>query len=299
MASHVLLRRMNTKRIFTLLIALIMAVSLFLPGCNGSEESSAEPETTKKEFLVEIKTNGGMPLERIGFYVYNADDPNDLVWGGYTDKNGSLDFKANRANSLFAVLKDVPEGYIAEERYALTEGENTISLSAKLLDESAISDKVFESGSVAFDFSLKADGKEYKLSDLLSEKKAVVLNFWFINCGPCRSEFPFLQQAYEKYQNSVEIIAVNPYDGTESSVASYKEELGLSFPVIAGENDWINAFRINAFPTTVVIDRFGTVAMIHRGSFADFESVDRIFGYFTSEDYVQSKTNNLSDIKLS
>lgn len=297
MASHVLLRRMKTKRLLILSIALITAVSLFLPGCNGSEESSAEPETASREFLVEIKTNGGMPLERIGLYVYNTDEPDVLVWGGYTDKNGSLDFKAYGTNSLFAVLKDVPEGYVAEERYDLTEGENTISLSSELLDESAMLDTTFASGSVAFDFSLKADGKEYKLSDLLNEKKAVVLNFWFINCGPCRSEFPFLQQAYEKYRDSVEVIAVNPYDGTESSVASYKNELGLSFPVTVGDSAWSKAFNISAFPTTVVIDRFGTVAMIHRGSFADYESVDSIFGYFTSEDYVQSKIINLSDIK--
>lgn len=288
---------MKIKRLFTLLIALITAVSLFLSGCNGSEESSAEPNVS--EYTVEIKTNGGMPLERVGIYVYKTDDPEYLVWGGYTDKNGRVDFTARVSSELFAVLKDTPKGYCVAERYALAAGENTVFLPSELLDESAMQDTVFETGSVAFDFSLTADGKEYKLSSLLNEKKAVVLNFWFINCGPCRSEFPFLQQAYEKYGDSVEIIAINPYDGTESSVAAYKEELGLSFPTVAGDVAWKNAFKISAYPTTVVIDRFGTVAFVHRGSFADFESVDRLLSYFTSEDYIQSKLNNLSDIKLS
>lgn len=288
---------MKMKRYFSFIIAFMLLATAFLSGCESSEESSAEPSKTQVSYKLSIKTNGGMAMEDIGVYVYKTDSPDDLVWGGYTDKNGAVDFFVYGEDSLFAVLKEVPAGYTAEQRYSLTEGANEITLSAVLLDESALFGQKFKLGSVSLDFSFDTDGKQYKLSEILKEKQAVVLNFWYINCGPCRSEFPYIKQAYEKYSDKLELIAINPYDGTADSVAAYKNELGLEFPVVSAESRWQEAFGITAYPTTIVIDRFGTVAMVHHGSFADAESVEKIFDYFTSEDYVQTTVRNLSDIK--
>ena len=44
---------------------------------------------------------------------------------------------------------------------------------------------------------IDADGREVKLSDFRG--RGVVLNFWASWCGPCKSEMPHFQEAYEAY----------------------------------------------------------------------------------------------------
>ena len=53
------------------------------------------------------------------------------------------------------------------------------------------------------------NGETVVLSELLKEKDMVMLNFWFSNCGPCRSEFPYMAEAYESYKGKVDSIKTN------------------------------------------------------------------------------------------
>ena len=55
------------------------------------------------------------------------------------------------------------------------------------------------------------DGSEAKLSDYFG--KPMVLNFWSSNCGPCRSEMPDFQRAYEELGDAVNFVMVNVTDG--------------------------------------------------------------------------------------
>ena len=61
---------------------------------------------------------------------------------------------------------------------------------------------------VAPDFTVTdADGNAVKLSDFRG--KGVVLNFWASWCGPCKSEMPHFQTAYEQYGDEVHFLMVN------------------------------------------------------------------------------------------
>ena len=41
-------------------------------------------------------------------------------------------------------------------------------------------------GDMIIDYTFTAvDGTEYNISELLQEKNAVVLNFWYLECDPC------------------------------------------------------------------------------------------------------------------
>ena len=39
-------------------------------------------------------------------------------------------------------------------------------------------------------------GEQFSLYEILAEKEAVLINVWATWCGPCRNEFPYLQEAY-------------------------------------------------------------------------------------------------------
>ncbi|MBE6763415.1 MAG: redoxin domain-containing protein [Ruminococcaceae bacterium] len=279
-------------------ISLICLCLFLLTACK------AEPsDPAKTAYTVTVKTEGGMPLEGVRVNVYDRADPTDLVWAAMTDADGNVAFQAANA-ALDAVLTELPRGYEAEERYAL-EGEQTVLTPKASLLDGALTDYVFTRGDMMCDFSVVAgDGDvtsstpttEYTLSELLKTKKAVVLNFWFENCGPCRAEFPYLQNAYKEYADDIEVLAINPYDGTPDSVLIYAANLGLTFPVMKGEGYWASSMNLSAYPTTVVIDRYGMIAMVHRGAVTEVGVFEKVFAFFTADDYVQQTVRNISEL---
>lgn len=168
----------------------------------------------------------------------------------------------------------------------------------QLLSEDELDGVTFKSGDAFADMSVTTpDGTTYKISELLKEKKAVVLNFWYINCGPCQMEFPYMQQAYETYQDDLEILAVNPYDGTDETVAEFQKKYKLTFPMAVCDKEWAQRMELTGYPTTVVIDRYGIVSYVHTGMITEVEEFNKIFEFFTADDYVQTTIRNISDIE--
>ena len=140
------------------------------------------------------------------------------------------------------------------------------------------------------DFSFTTfDGNEYTLSEVLKDKQMVLLNLWATWCGPCEAEFPFMEQAYEQYKDSVEIFAlsVEP-DDTDEVLAEYVDGHGMTFPVGRDENGLGDIFVDEGIPTSVVIDRFGVICAIEVGSQTALENFTLLFDTFTGEEYTAS-----------
>lgn len=75
------------------------------------------------------------------------------------------------------------------------------------------------------------DGNTFTLSGALKDRQAVVINLWATWCGPCRNEFPFLEEAYEKYRDKVAFIALSVEDkDTLETIAAYRSEMKLTLP---------------------------------------------------------------------
>lgn len=141
------------------------------------------------------------------------------------------------------------------------------------------------------------NGNEYTFSKLLESKKAIVLNFWYVNCGPCQMEFPYLQAAADKYSNDIAVLAINPTDDKEKNIQKYATQNELSIPLIKGDVAWNYALGIRAFPTTVVIDRYGSVAFSHVGAVTVEGVFEKIFAFYTSDDYTKTTIKNINDFK--
>ncbi|MBQ2688209.1 MAG: redoxin domain-containing protein [Clostridia bacterium] len=183
-----------------------------------------------------------------------------------------LAFCAGCSNNSEEALALTPDPVLSESRYTLGDkmGDYTIT---------------------------DVNGVSHNFSEILAEKKAIVLNFWFINCGPCRIEFPYMNEAYESLKADIEILAINPTGESEEDIKAFSEEMGLTFPVAVGDLEWNNAFYIQGFPTTVVIDRTGTISFMHTGYIDSTETFMDIFEFFISEDYTPTVVKNISDIK--
>ena len=141
------------------------------------------------------------------------------------------------------------------------------------------------------------NGNSYVFSELLKTKKAIVLNFWFVNCGPCQMEFPYLQAAADSYSDDIVVIAINPTTDKENDIKNYATRNELSIPLVKGDEAWITAFGLQGFPTTVVIDRYGSIAFAHMGAVTESGVFEKIFKFFTADNYKQTTIKNISDIK--
>jgi thiol-disulfide isomerase/thioredoxin len=115
-------------------------------------------------------------------------------------------------------------------------------------------------------FSLKdINGKTVKLSDL--KGKIVIIDFWAIWCGPCRTSLPYFQQAYEKYKNNknVAFFAINTWEKTaenekEKTIKSFINSNNYSFPVLVDDSTkFVEKLGVESIPTKFAIDQDGIV----------------------------------------
>ena len=279
-----------------IIVTIAVIISLALgAGASGPGNGDTQ-EGGVKTYTIDIKTKGGVAFEKLEIHVYEDSSLNDLVAVGKTDANGVYTFEAEYSKDYVAVLKNMPQGYVVENYYSLEETTLTLALEAKLLAVGDVA-SALKLGGVAADMTVTtADGTTYSISELLKTKEAVVLNFWFEGCDPCRAEFPYMEEAYKEYSDKIEILAINPYDGDDASVAAYKANMGLTFPMAKADAAYATAYGVKAFPTTVVIDRYGTIGFMHTGSVPSTDSFKALFEYFTGEDYVQTTVRNLDDL---
>ena len=142
-----------------------------------------------------------------------------------------------------------------------------------------------EPGQTMPDFTASlTDGTTVTLSELLAEKDLVVLNLFASWCGPCEREFPEME-AVRSEKPRMEIVALScePND-TMETIADYKESHGLSFPM-GLKGDALPSITVVSYPTTLFIDRNGTVGLVKVGAFLDRETFESKVDYFLSPDY--------------
>lgn len=283
---------MKKSVIFLLVFCLILG-TIGLTGCKKNKKQEGAVTT----YTIEVATEGGIAFSEVSVFVYTDDTLTDLVWVGKTDEAGKMIFDAEASDKYVAVLQDIPEGYVVEDSYPITGEVTKILLAVELVEVTDWTELRYELGDVIHDFTITAcDGTEYKISDLLKEKQAVVLNFWYLECQPCKNEFPYLQEAYEGYSDSIEVLAMNPVNDDADAIAAYQTENGLTFPMAAVDIAWQDVMQLQAYPTTVVIDRYGTISLIHMGSITNKETFEEIFAHFVTEDYTQEVVEDTEDI---
>lgn len=278
------------KRYLTLTLAMVLLT--LLVGC-GKTPVADQKET----YRITLLTVDGDPLENVKIFVYEDPTLAELVSVGTTDADGGISFVEEPRDAFVAILKDVPVGYDVEELYTVSLGDNQIILENRALTPEELASVRYGLGDRLTDLTVTdCDGNRHSLSEILKHKKAVVLNFWFINCGPCKMEFPYLQEAFDAFGKDVAFLALNPVDGTDETVSNYRLEQGLTLPMAACDPALQEAFQITGYPTTLIIDRTGTICLSHVGMFTDSSALCNALEYFTQEAYEQQLFETIEQI---
>lgn len=276
-------------------LVVILGVVIALVALQGMGGNSTNGETAT--YNIEVKSASGIPLKDVGLYIYEDSTLTELVSFLKTDDAGKTSFTDVAKDTYVAVLDKVPTGYTAEAYYPITGELTEIVLQTGKMEDADLENLTYKLGDAMMDFSvIGPDGTEYTLSGLFEGKQAVVLNFFYNNCQPCMLEFPFLQEAYAEYSDRIAVLAMNPVDGDDASIAALQKELGITFPMVKCGPEWEKIMQIKAYPTTVIIDRFGNICLIHAGSVTDAKIFKDAFAHFTAEDYEQKLIENIEDL---
>ncbi len=136
------------------------------------------------------------------------------------------------------------------------------------------------SGETARDFEVvQYNGETFRLSEV-TDGHAVVLNFWYPSCPPCREEMPAIEAAWQELKDEpVRILGLYVPQGfdSEQDARDFVEEFGLTFDFTTDRLARIaEAYAFQAFPKTYYIDMDGNIVATSLGILETEEIVQQV-----------------------
>lgn len=146
-------------------------------------------------------------------------------------------------------------------------------LQAKLTGPPASS--AFEKGAELANFDLQnMNGKKVNLESF--KGKVVLINFWFINCPPCRMEIPDLNELKAEYAGkNVEFLAIT-FD-SKSLVDEFLEKIPFDYQILPDAREIIETYGVQGFPTSVVVNKDGKVMNSKMGGSMNIKEELKVF----------------------
>ena len=95
----------------------------------------------------------------------------------------------------------------------------------------------------------------------------VVLDFWYLSCMPCRTAMPILEKLQKKFgKERVVVIGVNVKDNDSKEIVQFLDERKLSYRQFYQVGQLLTSdYKLQAYPTTIVLDRNGNVRLTEIG----------------------------------
>lgn len=126
-----------------------------------------------------------------------------------------------------------------------------------------------EEGAAAPDFTLPGV-RENEAAVTLSELRGdiVYVDFWASWCAPCLRSLPEVNELYERYQDQgFSVVAITIDDPVEDALDFLLDlEKPLAYHVVLDQAaEIMDQYAVVGMPTSFLIDRQGTVRMVHKG----------------------------------
>lgn len=212
---------------------------------------------------IQVKDTKNTPVDGVTVELYIA----DTLHSSATSSGGLVTFAVkNHTGSYKLVPAHIPEGYKArKDSYLYRSDSGAIVLDiVPVITPEDHSKAAYQVGSTMGPFTITdIDGTTYPLSELLQEKKLVILNFWYCSCIPCKAEFPYFNSIYQRYSDDIELLALNHFD-SEAQIRQLRSELGLTFPLATENLGMQQGFGIQSYPVTVFIGSNGRILYIQK-----------------------------------
>jgi DsbE subfamily thiol:disulfide oxidoreductase len=105
----------------------------------------------------------------------------------------------------------------------------------------------------------------------------VLVNFWASWCGPCREEFPLLEDAAKRHAAEGLVVVGALYKDDADPARTFVTEQGATWPTVADPERTIgSAWKVLGPPQTFFIDREGIIRDVQVGQVRDAAELDRL-----------------------
>jgi thiol-disulfide isomerase/thioredoxin len=101
------------------------------------------------------------------------------------------------------------------------------------------------------------NGNRIKSKDL--KGTIFVINFWFINCPPCRAEIPELNKIVETFKDSANIKFIAVALDNRDALTTFLQSTPFNYQIIENGRYLADSHNIHTFPTHVIVDADGKV----------------------------------------
>lgn len=96
--------------------------------------------------------------------------------------------------------------------------------------------------------------------------RVILIDFWATWCPPCKKSMPFLNSLRNKHQKEgFEIVAINVDEDTQTAKEFLKSnpvDYALAFDA---KGDCPSVFDVKAMPSSYLVDKTGTIRLVHLG----------------------------------
>jgi len=101
------------------------------------------------------------------------------------------------------------------------------------------------------------DGREVSLAGL--KGKVVVLNFWFVNCAPCRAEMPDLNKLVDSHRGQ-NVVFLGVATDRADPIRDFLKKFPFKYEIVPEGTATANVFGVSVYPTHILIDKAGNIA---------------------------------------
>lgn len=164
--------------------------------------------------------------------------------------------KSKELLGLFIILA------IAQVSYSQSTGKNAFNYRIEKVD--SVIGKTFPV------FTANMDSR--KVSNDLLRNKVVLINFWFEGCHPCMSEMEALTELYDSLKNNKNFLFISFTWDNPETIKRVKEKYAINFGIVSTSEAECERLNFGSgYPTSLILDRTGTIKYLHNGGFVEKE----------------------------
>lgn len=101
------------------------------------------------------------------------------------------------------------------------------------------------------------NGNKYDLKTSIN--KIYVINFWFINCPPCKQEIPELNKVVEKYKDNKDVVFIGIALDNKTELAAFLKTNPFNYNIVDEGRFYAQKHEIDGYPTHLIVGKDGLI----------------------------------------